>query len=339
MAKSFIALSLFILFNVANAALPGTWPAVDQPVAAVAAWSSLVDMSKVTKAPQLNQTTTCAQVSSFCRSPCGCNRPSDILNCPTKKDWGLSFDDGPSPYTSRLVDFLDSQKIKATFFVVGSRVYQFPEVLKKIYDSGHDIAVHTWSHTALTSLSNEQIIAEIKYTELAIQQAINVTTRTVRPPYGDCDDRVRDILGQLGYKIILWDRDASDFLANSNPNFNVNWIPGNFTQWIATDTGTTGHISLEHDLYQKTALAAESVVPVLQKAQYNIVPAATCTTPGATSTTSNTTTDAATSTPASISNDPQSGSSQSNAVSLDKSIASLFTTCLITVLLFYQTFL
>ncbi|CAG8455874.1 8945_t:CDS:2, partial [Paraglomus occultum] len=133
MIKSFIA--LFILFNAVNAVLPGTWPPLDQPVAAVAAWNSLVDMSKVTNAPQLNQLTSCAQASGFCRFPCGCTRADDIVNCPTKKTWGLTFDDGPSPFTSGLVDFLNAQNVKATFYVVGSRVFQYPDVLKKIHDS------------------------------------------------------------------------------------------------------------------------------------------------------------------------------------------------------------
>ena len=83
MTKTLIA--LFILFNVANAVLPGTWPQVDKPVAEVAAWNSLVDMSKVTNAPRLNQFTSCAQTLDFCRYPCGCRRADDIFNCPTKK--------------------------------------------------------------------------------------------------------------------------------------------------------------------------------------------------------------------------------------------------------------
>ncbi|CAG8610508.1 352_t:CDS:2 [Paraglomus occultum] len=273
MMKSFIA--LFILFNIVNAELPGTWPPLDKPAPAVAGWSSLINATNVTNALILPPFTSCAQTSGYCRAPCGCYR-DEILNCPTKKDWSLTFDDGPSDYTSRLVDFLNAQNVKATFYVVGSQVYRYPDVLKKIYDSGHEIGVHTWSHSSLTSLSNEQIIAEIKHTELAVWQVTGIATRTIRPPYGDCDDRVRDIIRQLGYKLVLWDSDTQDYLSNSNPKFDLNWIAGNFTQWTSKDKGKTGHISLEHDLFPQTTLAAERAVPILKKARYNMVTPATC---------------------------------------------------------------
>lgn len=101
--------------------------------------------------------------------------------------WGLSFDDGPSPDTPRLLNYLAAHNLHSTFFVVGSRVISRPEMLQTEYMEGHQISVHTWSHTALTTLSNEQIIAELGWTAKAIKDVTGLTPSTMRPPYGDIE--------------------------------------------------------------------------------------------------------------------------------------------------------
>src|SRR5690554_4112907 len=101
--------------------------------------------------------------------------------------------DGPSPDSPRLYDNLLAHNQTATLFIVGSRAISFPETLKRAYNEGHQIAIHTWSHPAMTSMSNEQIVAELKWTEKAIFDVIGVTPLYWRPPFGDVDNRVRDI--------------------------------------------------------------------------------------------------------------------------------------------------
>ena len=81
-------------------------------------------------------------------------RETDITECPDKLTWGLSHDDGPSPYTPVLLDYLNEVNLKTTFFVVGSRVLSRPEMLQAEHASGHQISVHTWSHRPLTTLTN-----------------------------------------------------------------------------------------------------------------------------------------------------------------------------------------
>src|SRR6266540_4162629 len=107
---------------------------------------------------------------------------------------------------------------------------------------GHQIGSHTWSHTPLTTQTTEQIIAEVKWTEQAIKQAVNLTPRWFRPPQGDFDDRVRGILTQLGYKVALWVLDTFDWHSNSDPTYNLDWIPGNFSVWVKNTTSSVGHI-------------------------------------------------------------------------------------------------
>lgn len=72
------------------------------------------------------------------------------------------------------------------------------------YMTGHQLAVHTWSHPSLTTLTNEQIVAELGWTKKVIKDVTGVTPNTWRPPYGDIDDRVRAIAAQMGLTPIIW---------------------------------------------------------------------------------------------------------------------------------------
>jgi hypothetical protein len=125
-------------------------------------------------------------------------RDTDITACPKMLDWGVSFDDGPSPWTQKLLNYLGTKNILSTFFVVGSRVVERPAVLIEEYMAGHEISVHTWSHHPLTSMTNEQIVAELGWTRKAIQSVLGVTPTTMRPPFGDiggfCETEPADVL-------------------------------------------------------------------------------------------------------------------------------------------------
>ncbi|KAI9440334.1 carbohydrate esterase family 4 protein [Lactarius indigo] len=152
----------------------------------------------------------------------GITRDTDITACPKKYDWGVSFDDGPSPWSGTLLNYLSKEDIKATFFVVGSRVIERPAVLIEEYMAGHEISVHTWSHRPLTSLTNEQIVAELGWTRLAIQKVLGVTPTTMRPPYGDIDDRVRAIALAMGMVPIIWTSAPSSGPFDTNVGYTLN---------------------------------------------------------------------------------------------------------------------
>lgn len=88
----------------------------------------------------------------------------------------LTFDDGPSvSITSKILDILKSENIKATFFVIGKSVEEHPEIVKRAYDEGHYIANHGYSHNnSLLYKSTESFINEVKKTDIAIGKAIGV---------------------------------------------------------------------------------------------------------------------------------------------------------------------
>lgn len=129
-----------------------------------------------------------SQNATNCWWTCGgCTRDDDITSCPDKMTWGLTYDDGPAFYTPNLLQYLAEQKIKSTFFTVGSRVISAPATLQAMHVEGHQISVHTWAHPPLTTLTNEEIIAELGWSRKAIKDVLGVTPNTFRPPYGDIE--------------------------------------------------------------------------------------------------------------------------------------------------------
>lgn len=121
--------------------------------AQVQQWLSQIDLTQVpTNSPTglngcSNSTNAQALANAGSGGNCwwtcgGCTRADDITTCPAKGTWGTSFDDGPSPDTPKLLDYLNDHDLKTTFFVVGSRVLSRPEMLQYEYMAGHQISVH-----------------------------------------------------------------------------------------------------------------------------------------------------------------------------------------------------
>jgi peptidoglycan/xylan/chitin deacetylase (PgdA/CDA1 family) len=90
-------------------------------------------------------------------------------------------------------------------------VVNFPEAAQRALNDGHTICSHTWSHPQMTSLTSEEVVAQLYWTQKAIKEAMGITPKCWRPPYGDVDDRVRAIAWQMGMRTILWDQDSNDW--------------------------------------------------------------------------------------------------------------------------------
>ncbi|KAJ3151316.1 chitin deacetylase [Geranomyces variabilis] len=197
----------------------------------------------------------------------------DITACPAANTWGLTFDDGPTDafdsanatdlVTSDLTAALKAINTHATMFVVGSQSYYHPQDVLAAYQAGHEIAVHTWTHAALTTLSNEQIIAEVLYAEALITRIIGVRPRFFRPPYGDVDDRVRAILGALGYRTILW---GTTYDSGDSHGATAAAVLATVQSWIKPGPGFIG---LNHNINAATTGMSVSVVKMIQAMQAN----------------------------------------------------------------------
>ncbi|KAI9473590.1 MAG: hypothetical protein EXX96DRAFT_487746 [Benjaminiella poitrasii] len=237
----------------------------------------------------------CWWSATLCKTPKLGYIPEDISICPQKGDWGLNFDDGPYRISwpkseqekmydqPRFYNFLvSSGKQKATLFFVGSNIIRFPEAAQRSLNDGHTICSHTWSHPQMTTLTNEEVVAQLYWTQKAIKETLGITPKCWRPPYGDVDDRVRAIAWQMGMRTFLWDQDSNDWslVANSaTSHLQVKMIDSYFEQWIknrmiGNDTDH-GHITLQHENSNATILLSEKWLPKIQ-ASFRVMPIHQC---------------------------------------------------------------
>ena len=130
-----------------------------------------------------------------------------------KKRIALTFDDGPHPrFTGQILDILDEYGVKATFFVIGVNVQNYYESYLKILESGCEIGNHTYSHTNLSSITEEKIRDEILMCADAISSNTGAgSTKLLRPPQGACNSDVKKIAGQLDYDLVFWTIDTMDW--------------------------------------------------------------------------------------------------------------------------------
>ncbi|KAJ3158410.1 chitin deacetylase [Geranomyces michiganensis] len=179
---------------------------------------------------------------------------ADISVCPNANDWGITYDDGPvladngaGNDTPALLAALKAANVKSTFFIVGSNGIQHPELVAQGDKDGHQIAGHTWTHSPLTSLTNEQIVGELRYTEAMIYQAVGKAPTMFRPPCGDIDDRVRAIASALGYRAVIWTNTRDDAAADVNTQTAAaaQKIEATIKTWF---TPQPGFVSLQHDI-------------------------------------------------------------------------------------------
>ncbi|RFU62969.1 polysaccharide deacetylase family protein [Peribacillus glennii] len=123
----------------------------------------------------------------------------------------LTFDDGPSPYTNQILDILGTYNIKATFFVVGEAVKNYPEIVKRINSQNHVIGNHTWNHPVITDIPAKELSSQIQKTSLVIKDIIGEEPIIFRAPYGKIDDHSFRVIQDSGMKSVLWTVDSLDW--------------------------------------------------------------------------------------------------------------------------------
>jgi peptidoglycan-N-acetylglucosamine deacetylase len=117
----------------------------------------------------------------------------------------LTFDDGPNPpYTTAILDVLEREHVRATFFVVGRAVAAYPSVVRREVRDGDAIGNHTWSHSHMILMDGAQVRNSLAKTDDAIYRAAGVHTRIMRPPFGARDWLVLDQARSLGYTPVMW---------------------------------------------------------------------------------------------------------------------------------------
>ncbi|HEY9775138.1 MAG TPA: polysaccharide deacetylase family protein [Planktothrix sp.] len=130
----------------------------------------------------------------------------------------LTFDDGPFPETTLpLLELLDEEQVKATFFVMGRRVQKHQELLQKIAERGHQIGNHSFSHQFMPAMSTKKIEYEIESTNQLIKDATGSTPLIFRPPFGLIDHRAARMLQERSMKMVYWGAVSEDWLGIGEP--------------------------------------------------------------------------------------------------------------------------
>jgi peptidoglycan/xylan/chitin deacetylase (PgdA/CDA1 family) len=125
----------------------------------------------------------------------------------------ITFDDGPNPeYTNSILDVLKEHNARATFFLIGDHVEQYPGLARRIINEGHQVGGHTSNHKLITEMSLAELVADLNKTRETILKHTGHNTYLFRPPRGRMS--VRSIMSIMfsGYKIVHWSITYSDYL-------------------------------------------------------------------------------------------------------------------------------
>lgn len=124
---------------------------------------------------------------------------------PNQRVVALTYDDGPNPpYTNAILQVLEKEHVRATFFVVGRAAAAYPGILQREVREGDALGNHTWSHEHLIVLDPAEIRDSLRRTDSAIFAATGLHTRLMRPPFGVRDWMVLDQARKMGYTPVMW---------------------------------------------------------------------------------------------------------------------------------------
>ena len=252
------ALSNFIITNNGNAL---AWP-LGQASLLPSSYGELtitVPISFVSKYLQNPTARKFANIPKLAEKP----KPAPIAPTPTvaNKTIALTFDDGPGPYTEKLLDILDKYDAKATFFLIGSKVSGQASVVRSIQAHGHQLGNHSWSHPELPKLSVDQIAGEIDRTNEAIRQATGVKPSILRPPYGAVNGVVLEQLRLRNMSSILWSVDTRDWADRNSQIVCSRAVAG----------ARPGAVILMHDIHQTSVNAVPCILSSLKQQGYSFV--------------------------------------------------------------------
>ncbi len=124
----------------------------------------------------------------------------------------LTFDDGPSPDTTPyLLELLEAEEMKASFFLIGKEIEKHPDLVKKIADGGHSIGNHSYSHQFMPGLTVKQIESEIEKTNKLVEEICGERPKNFRPPYGFMDQKTAGVLNDLAMHPVYWSQAPEDW--------------------------------------------------------------------------------------------------------------------------------
>jgi peptidoglycan/xylan/chitin deacetylase (PgdA/CDA1 family) len=185
----------------------------------------------------------------------------------TRREIALTFDDGPHPQdTPQVLEMLAKHNIKATFFLVGKYVEQYPALVMQIHQSGHQFGIHCYRHRPFPLENPVALRAQLDRTRNAIANVCGVSPESIkdlRPPYGAFTPKLTVLLAEWGYRLVLWN------------NMPLHWIQS--TGWTVKqiiEQALPGSIIVLHDGHghgTKAAQILDIMIPRLKAQGFQFV--------------------------------------------------------------------
>ncbi|MFH8973076.1 bifunctional polysaccharide deacetylase/glycosyltransferase family 2 protein [Streptomyces sp. NPDC017890] len=175
----------------------------------------------------------------------------------------LTFDDGPDPtWTPKVLEILEEYDVPGTFFLVGSMIARYPDVVRDLVEQGNEVGVHTFTHVDLSYQSEARVTREIEQTQLALAGAAGITSTLFRAPYSSETDAIDNYswpvyeqLGEDGYTSVFIDTDSDDWKQPGVSKI-VDW---------ATPEGDEGASVLFHDSGGERSQTIEALPQYIEK--------------------------------------------------------------------------
>jgi peptidoglycan/xylan/chitin deacetylase (PgdA/CDA1 family) len=187
---------------------------------------------------------------------------------PNLKEIAITIDDGPHPAScATILDVLKREGVHATFFPVGKRVKERPDLVKRMVEEGNEVGNHTQDHLRLTTLRPDQVRKQLSFCELNFYRATGRRMYIMRPPGMNQNTEVLDIIKSMGYTTIGWTSAAKDFISGVEHQTEV--PPDVVAKRVLVDAGNGG-IILVHDA-PDTAEALPIIIDKLKSEGFKFV--------------------------------------------------------------------
>lgn len=175
----------------------------------------------------------------------------------------ITFDDGPTEFTPKILEFLEKFDVKAGFFCIGKNVENHPDILRQIFEKGHIIGNHSYFHGKdFDWKSVNEVLLELKKTDDAIKRFSGKKPTFFRPPYGVTNPSIAKALKATKHHVIGWNVRSMDGVSKDE-----NAIYKRIIRQIKP-----GAIILMHDTSQVTVNVLERILLTLREKNFKIVP-------------------------------------------------------------------
>jgi len=185
----------------------------------------------------------------------------------SRREIALTFDDGPHPKdTPQVLDILAKHNVRATFFLIGQTVEQYPLLVKQIHQSGHQLGIHCYRHLPFQLEKPSTLRIQLDHTKNIIADACGIspeTIRDLRPPYGAFTPKILSMLTEWHYRLVMWN------------NIPPHWMqPVSWTIKQVFEHVVPGSVIVLHDGHghgTKVAQIVDTILPKLKALNFKFV--------------------------------------------------------------------